>query len=211
MSKDPIHLEERDTKGQRLFSPSAGRNKDVIGQVLKQYLPRGARVFEVASGTGEHALHFCGLREDIIWQPSDPDEASRQSQKAWSNNRPSQMLNSLNIDVTAENWWTGLPQFEGIFCANMIHIAPWEAALGMVAGAKHILAPKGLLFLYGPFMEGDETAVSNLEFDKNLKKRNSKWGVRDLGSVKHIFADAGFNMMARIVMPKENRLLIFST
>jgi hypothetical protein len=92
----------------------------------------------------------------------------------------------------------------------MIHIAPWGAAIGMADGAKDILEEGGQFFLYGPFKEGAETAPSNLQFDESLKSRNLAWGVRDLQSVKHIFADAGFNMTARIVMPKDNRLLVFS-
>lgn len=209
MSKDPIHLENRATKGKRLFSPSAGRNKLSIGQVLEQRLPHGARVLEIASGTGEHAAHICGLRDDIIWQPSDPDAESRASQNAWADHRPGQILPSVMGDVMQENWWSVFPNFDAMFCANMIHIAPWEAAMGLAKGAGQILPNSGELYLYGPFQEGKETAQSNLDFDESLKSRNPEWGVRHLDSVKHIFADAGLNMTARIVMPKENRLLIF--
>jgi hypothetical protein len=107
-------------------------------------------------------------------------------------------------------WWDGLKGYDALFCANMIHIAPWAASKGLVEGAKHILSTSGNIFLYGPFLEGAETAPSNLKFDQSLKSRNPEWGVRSLEDVKHIFADAGFNMRARIVMPSNNRLIVFS-
>ena len=204
---DPIHLETRDQTGARLFSPSAGRNKAVIGEQLSSRLGKNARVLEIAGGTGEHAAHICGIRPDIVWQPSDPDAGSRASQNAWAADYPERILPSVHIDTTATGWQD---PFAGIYCANMIHIAPWGAAIGMADGAKDILEEGGQFFLYGPFKEGAETAPSNLQFDESLKSRNLAWGVRDLQSVKHIFADAGFNMTARIVMPKDNRLLVFS-
>lgn len=212
MTKDPIHLEARETVGERLYSPSAGRNREAIVRELSPRLARGARVLEIASGTGEHAVTMCKSRDDIVWQPSDPDAGSRASQNAWRSECPGQMLPSLEIDTTVDAWWEVFDgqRFDALYCANMIHIAPWEAALGLAKAAPHILTPAGQIMLYGPFKEGGATAASNLEFDENLKRRNPKWGVRDLESVKHIFADAGYAMNARIVMPKENRILIFS-
>lgn len=207
---DPIHLETRDQNGARLYSPSAGRNKAVIGEQLSSRLSKNVRVLEIAGGTGEHAAHICGIRPDIVWQPSDPDAGSRASQNAWAADYPERILPSLHIDTTAPRWQDPFAGFDAIYCANMIHIAPWEAAIGMADGAKDILEEGGQFFLYGPFKEGAETAPSNLQFDESLKLRNLAWGVRDLQSVKHIFADAGFNMTARVVMPKDNRLLVFS-
>jgi len=201
---EPIHLEDRDVKGLRLFSPTAGRNSGPISQVLAKYLPQGSRILEIASGTGEHAVANCQNREDIIWQPSDPDARSRLSQNAWRHECEGRILPSLPLSTTDLEWWGGLGVFDAIFCANMIHIAPWEAALGLAAGAAHPV------FVYGPFQEGSKTAQSNLNFDQNLKARNPKWGVRSLDSVKHIFADVGFTLQARIEMPAENRILVFS-
>ena len=210
MSKDPIHLENRVKTGARLFSPTAGRNKAPIGHVLSPYLPPKAKVLEIASGTGEHAAHMCGLRSDIIWQPTDIDAESRASQNAWRTDVPTQMLPSLSVDTTAPEWWGGLGDFDVLYCANMIHIAPWEAALGLAEGAGQLLRGGGVMALYGPFLEGAKTAQSNLNFDANLKRRNPAWGVRDLSSVKHIFADAGVGFTAYVEMPAENRLLIFT-
>jgi len=208
--KDPIHLENRERAGARLFSPTAGRNKAPIGEAISQYIPQNAKVLEIASGTGEHGAYMCGLRPDIIWQPSDPNPESRVSQNDWAQDCQGRMLSSLEIDTTRPDWTDGLSGFDVIYCANMIHIAPWEAALGLVKGAGNLLGKSSKFILYGPFFEGEETADSNLQFDANLKSRNSSWGVRNLEAVKHIFSEAGFTHTARIVMPKENRTLIFT-
>lgn len=208
--KDPIHLENRQQTGARLFSPTAGRNKAPIGEMINAYIPKGAKVLEIASGTGEHGAYMCSLRPDITWQPSDPNAESRASQNDWALDCAGRMLASLEIDTTRPDWTKNLSGFNVIYCANMIHIAPWEATLGLVNGAGKLLGKGAVFILYGPFLEGAETAESNLQFDVTLKSRNSDWGVRNLDVVKHIFSEAGFNYEARIVMPKENRTLIFT-
>ena len=116
---------------------------------------------------------------------------------------------ALALDVMAEGWPEGLGQMDAIFCANMIHIAPWQAAEGLVRGAAKLLSASGLCVLYGPFQEGGKTAPSNLEFDANLRARNPQWGVRNLGDVKHIFALHGFNLCQRTELPKNNLILVF--
>ena len=208
--KDPIHLENRQQAGTRLFSPTAARNKAPIGEVISSYIPKGGKVLEIASGTGEHGAYMCGLRPDISWQPSDPNAESRISQNDWAMECDGRLLPSLDIDTIEPDWTDGLSGFDVIYCANMIHIAPWEAAVGLVSGAKKLLGENAKFILYGPFLEGNETAESNLQFDANLKSRNASWGVRNLEAVKHIFSEAGFTHTARIVMPKENRTLIFT-
>ena len=209
----PIHLEDRKSNGARKFSPTAARNREPIAQVLTSLLPQETRVLEIASGTGEQALHICQQRSDIIWQPSDPDDSSRASQDSWAEESGGNMRRALNIDTMQHGWdeAQALPQFAPnfIFCANMIHIAPWEAAAGLAKGAGRLLKSGSSCVLYGPFKEGTLTAPSNLEFDKSLKSRNPAWGVRDLDDVKHIFALNGFNLHQTIVMPKNNQILVF--
>lgn len=195
--------------GARLESPSAGRNKADIATKLKDLLPQNAHVLEIASGTGEHALSMCAVRPDILWQPSDPDEAARNSQNAWSIEASGRMLPSLNIDTTQADWAANIGPYDAIFCANMIHIAPWEATLGLASASEALIKPGGMAVLYGPFKEGGTSAPSNLKFDENLKSRNPLWGVRDLANVKHIFAKAGFNDCAQVIMPKNNQILVF--
>ena len=210
MSKDPIHLENREQAGARLFSPTAGRNKGPIGEVMSEHIPTGAIVLEIASGSGEHGAHMCGLRKDITWQPTDPNAQSRESQDDWAKDCGGRVKPSLSLDTTQPEWWTELPNYDVIYCANMIHIAPWEAAQGMVKGASRILKSGGIFILYGPFKEGDVTAESNLKFDQTLKGRNPRWGVRDIEDVKEAFLEAGFALKERVFMPKENRTLIFT-
>ena len=209
-AKDPIHLESREQIGARLFSPTAGRNKAPIGEVITHYIPRGGRVLEIASGSGEHASHMCSVRPDISWQPTDPNAESRESQNDWAIDCGGRVKPSLSLDTMQPEWWAELPDYDVIYCANMIHIAPWDAAMGMVNGAAQILQIGGVFILYGPFKEGKETAESNLNFDVSLKSRNPSWGVRDIQDVKRIFAEAGFEFSERVVMPKENRTLIFT-
>ncbi len=209
MTDNPIHLETRAHEGVKIFSPTANRNKSPIFEALNPYLPNGVKVLEIASGTGEHAHYVCTQRPDIVWQPTDPDAQSRESQNAWRAGIEAQMLSSHDLDVMRTGWAQAYLSYSALYCANMIHIAPLEALIGLIAGAKEILSKGQILALYGPFLEGDKTAASNLEFDKTLSSKNPDWGVRDLTVVKHMFADAGFNVKTRIEMPRENRLLIF--
>ena len=210
-----VALEDRDNVDGRMFSPSAGRNKAVIAQNLAQLLPQKAKVLEIASGTGEHGAALVSQRPDILWQYSDPDPQSRDSQTAWAAHispdaTQAGLLPPMNLDMCEADWTKPLAKFDAIFSANMIHIAPWEAALGLVAGAEKILSVSGTVWLYGPFLDGEATAPSNLAFDVSLKSRNSAWGVRSIDSVKHIFAKHGFNQRSRRDLPKNNLLLGFS-
>ncbi len=201
MTDKPIALEDRDKDGAKLFSPSAGRNKAVIAESLALRLPQAAKILEVGSGTGEHGAALGGLREDIIWQYSDPDAQSRASQQAWA--QPYWPA-PLTLNMCAENWWVDLPRYDALFSANMIHIAPIEAFFGLAAGAA---ALTDCVFLYGPFLLGEKSAPSNLDFDRSLKSRDPRWGVRELEFVKHIFAEAGFNHVESLNMPRNNLLL----
>ncbi|NNC37813.1 MAG: DUF938 domain-containing protein [Acidimicrobiales bacterium] len=209
--KYPIHLENRDLIGKRLVSPTSERNRTPIGEHLAKLLPQNAQVLEIAAGTGQHAHHMCGLRTDICWQPTDIDPDSLLSQAAYAQDFPERILDPVELNVTHPEWWSGFENSTTLFCANMIHIAPWNAAQGLARGAGHLLRQGGKMFLYGPFLLETDNADSNLEFDSNLKARNPEWGVRSLDAVKHIFADQGLNLEAIIEMPRNNLLLKFAT
>ena len=209
MAKYPKHLEDRDKKGAREYSPSAARNIPPLLEALSPLWPDNAKILEIASGTGEHAVAFCRARADIFWQMSDYDAQARASQNEWRLEVPDQIQTSFEIDVLKAEWWAELSSYDAIFCSNMIHIAPSASIEGLAKGSAQLLRAGGYFYLYGPFQEGAETAPSNLAFDKNLKQRNPDWGVRNLSSVKHIFASHGLIFQERIVMPKENRLLVF--
>ena len=207
MSEKNFAPEDRDPSDARLFSPSAGRNQAVIADVLAGVLPANATVLEIASGTGEHGIANVTRRPDVTWQFSDPDETARASQAAWAAHTGLGDLPPLAIDTTRTDWAIKLPKYDALYCANMIHIAPWDAAVGLAQGADTLLDAGGQVILYGPFFFGENSAPSNLAFDANLKGRNSTWGVRQIESVKHIFAKKGFNIAKLRDMPKNNFLL----
>ncbi|GGH00019.1 MAG TPA: hypothetical protein DF715_08440 [Oceanicaulis sp.] len=206
----PIALEDRGQTGARMSSPSAGRNRDVIAAALASVLPQGSRVLEIASGTGEHALACVTERTDLHWQPSDPDPASRASIDDWAREAGGRIAPALDLDTQQSGWWQAVPlPLSAVFCANMIHIAPWEAAEGLVAGSAALLEESGQLVLYGPFLEGDATAPSNLAFDASLKSRDPRWGVRARDEVEALAASCGFALTQRLDMPANNLVLVF--
>ena len=208
MSKPPTALEDRDEEDGRLFSPSAGRNKAVIAAVLSEILPQKASVLEVGSGTGEHGIAVLTSRPDVQWQFSDPDPSSRASQNAWGKYSGFDMAPSLNLDMTDANSRAQITRsYEVIFSANMIHIAPVSALEGLAELASKAISDGGQACLYGPFLFGEDSAPSNLEFDASLKRRNPQWGVREIEFVKHIFGKHSFNASSLRDMPKNNFLL----
>lgn len=204
-----IHTELRGVESARLISPSVERNKVAIGDALVNFLPKGANVLEVASGTGEHAVHFCGLRPDIRWQPSDPDSESRKSQDEWSRDFRDQINLSRNISTLEPNWTNRLSNYDIVFCANMIHIAPWSATIGLIEGSCSILQRFGMLVFYGPFLYGKNSENSNLRFDEKLKSQNSCWGVREINDICNVSNGYGFKLYKTINMPSNNKILIF--
>jgi SAM-dependent methyltransferase len=193
----------------RLYAPAAARNRDAILAVLRDHLPARGLVLELASGSGEHLAHFAAQLPDLVFQPSDPDDAARASIDAWAvatgaaNLRP-----ALTLDATAADW--PIAAADAVLCINMIHIAPWRAAEGLIAGAARILPAGGLLYLYGPFKRAAaHTAPSNQAFDASLRAQNAAWGVRDLDAVGALAAAAGFAAPQIVEMPANNLSLIF--
>jgi len=208
-SDTPIAMENRQADKERLFSPSVARNCQFITDILQTRLPDQARILEIGSGTGEHGLAVCKARPDVIWQPSDPDEKSRQSQHAWSHEISDRMQAPLNLDLTKEDWFSRVQPFNALVCMNVIHISPWAVAQGLMTGASVRLAQDGLIYLYGPYKEGASTAPSNDAFDQSLKARNPEWGVRELRDVSALFDSGGFDLEERIEMPSNNLSLVF--
>jgi hypothetical protein len=193
----------------RQFAPATARNREPILEVLRRVLPADGLVLEISSGTGEHATFFAPNLPGLTWQPSDPDPAARASIAAWTAmTAASNVLAPLDIDARAPVW--PVAKADAIVCINMIHIAPWPATLGLFAGARRILATGGLVYLYGPFKrDGRHTAPSNAAFDESLRGRNSEWGVRDLGDVSAIAAQAGLGLAEVVAMPANNLSALF--
>jgi SAM-dependent methyltransferase len=186
------------------YAPATERNRVAITEVLAQHLPNQGLVLEIASGTGEHVLHFARAFSGLSWQPSDVDEMGLASIRAWSDEAGlPNVLPPIPLDASASDW--PITNADAILCINMIHIAPWVATQGLMAGAARILSPGGLLYLYGPYHEADmPTAESNEAFDISLKSRDPRWGLRNKEDVLELAADHGLSLQSRIAMPANN-------
>lgn len=192
-----------------LLSPAVARNRDPILAVLRRHLPQQGTLLEIASGTGEHAAYFAPHFPKLVWQPTDTDPEALASIAAHraAANAPN-LRAPIALDVTAPAW--PVPQADAIVSINMIHIAPWEAAQALFAGAERTLATGAVLYLYGPFKEnGEHTAPSNADFDASLRARDPRWGVRDVGDVRALAERHGFDFVERVAMPANNLSLIF--
>lgn len=191
----------------RLHFPATSRNADPILEVLQGVLPERGIVLEVASGSGQHVAHFATRFPDLTWQPTDLDPAHRRSIAAWTREHEN-VLEPTALDATGTDW--PLDAADAIICANMIHIAPWSAGLGLLAGAGRILSTGGVLFLYGPFsVDGAHTAASNARFDAGLRAQDPAWGVRDLDEVAAAADTHGLTLEQTIAMPANNLSVIF--
>ncbi|PZQ55610.1 MAG: SAM-dependent methyltransferase [Phenylobacterium zucineum] len=197
-------------KGARA-SPSTARNRVPILQVLAPRLPGDARVLEIASGAGEHAVFLAAALPSVRWLPTDPAPEARESIAAWRAAAGLANLEApLDLDASDPASWPPGP-FDGVVCINMIHISPWAATVGLMTGARACLAPGGRLFCYGPFIEAAvETAPSNLAFDASLRSRDPRWGLRQVEAVAAQAHAQGLQMEARIEMPANNLVLVFA-
>lgn len=210
---NPVALENRDRRGDgRHFSPSAARNRGPIREVLERVLPKSGAALEIGSGTGEHVICFAKALPGLLWQPSDPDPASRASIELWiAAEGLANVRSPVAIDTRQAIW--GVEDdapFAATISLNMIHIAPWEFALGLLAGAGRLLRPDGILYLYGPFMRsGAHTAPSNAAFDADLKRRDPRWGVRDIDDLVREAANHGLELREVVEMPANNLSLVF--
>ena len=177
--------------------------------MLRRALPGRGTVLEIASGSGEHAVHFAAALPQLIWQPSDPDPQARDSIAAYrAAAQLPNLMPPLALDATSSTW--PATQADAMVSINMIHIAPWAAAEGLMAGAERLLPKGGVLFLYGPFREhGQHTAPSNAAFDESLRARNREWGVRDLDAVAALASRHGFALEERVAMPANNLSVVF--
>ena len=191
-------------------APATLRNREAILAVLRDVLPPAGVVLEVAAGSGEHAVFFAAALPELAWQPTDPDLESLAS---ITDHRAEASLANLRaplrLDVTEPGWARDLA-VDAVVCVNMIHIAPWEACLGLLAGASALLAPGRPLYLYGPYrFAGAFTAASNADFDASLRARDPRWGVRDLDDVTRAAEAAGLVRERVVAMPANNHSVVF--
>ncbi|WP_346017139.1 DUF938 domain-containing protein [Pseudenhygromyxa sp. WMMC2535] len=197
MSEDP-----------RLDYPATNRNREPILAQLRALLPASGVLLEIASGSGQHAAHFARALPKLRWQPTDIDAAVFPSIRAWNEDLDNVQA-PLHLDTTHDPW--PVERCDAIFCANMIHIAPWEACLGLLDGSARVLEQGGVLILYGPFMrEGAHTAPSNAAFDERLRARDPRWGVRDLDHLTELAATKGLHLDHVADMPANNLTVRFT-
>ena len=193
-----------------LDSPAAERNKQPILDAIRSWLPAAGTVLEIASGTGQHVVHFARALPALAWQPTDPDEHLLAA--ATQRVRAAGLANlgvPLRLDVLDSEW--SVRHADAVICINMIHIAPWAATEALISGAARVLASGGPLCLYGPFRRGGRhTAPSNEAFDQSLRARNAEWGVRDLDDVARCASRYGFELAAVVSMPANNFTVVFT-
>ncbi len=189
--------------------PATSRNREPILEVLRRVLPQQGLVLEIAAGTGQHAAFFASALPQLSWQPTDPDPELRASIDAWRAEAAlDNLLPALDLKTTTLPW--PVAEADAIYCANMIHIAPWSAAQGLLQGAGRLLGPGGVLVLYGPFhRDGGPTSESNARFDASLRGRDSSWGVRHLEEVAEVARENGLELDEVVGMPANNLSVIF--
>jgi hypothetical protein len=193
----------------RRSAPATLRNRDPILAVLRDVLPDAGVALEVASGTGEHAIHFARTFPALRWQPSDPSPEARHSIAAWAR---TEKLNNvrppLDLDAASDDW--PIARADAILCINMVHISPWEATEGLMRGAGRLLDSGQPLYLYGPYRRtGRALEPSNAAFDADLRLRDERWGLRDLDAVVACADENGLTFADVIEMPANNLSVIF--
>lgn len=193
----------------RRYAPTAERNRAPILEVLRRHVPERARVLEVASGTGQHAAWFAAAMPQTRWLPSEADPSAFASIAAWAEFEDASNVDEpVLLDAAAERWPVDL--LDVVYCANLIHIAPWSCCTGLLRGAGRHLAPDGILVLYGPFkVDGRHTSASNVAFDRGLRAQDSRWGVRDLRDVETRAAERGLHLVENVAMPANNLVVVF--
>jgi hypothetical protein len=191
---------------------AAERNRWPILEVLRPILPDTGRILEIASGTGQHVVTFAEACPELNWFPSDPNPNARASIAArMVDAGTGNTAAPTNIDVTGPGWF-GRPGhgFDGIVCINLLHVSPWAACEGLMAGAAGLLEPHGFLYCYGPFMRhGRHTSEGNKAFDKELWRQNPAWGLREVDDVAACARQNGLQLAEIVEMPANNLSLIF--
>jgi hypothetical protein len=193
----------------RRSAPHVARNAGPIVEVLRGVLPARGLALEVASGTGEHVVHFAREFPQLLWQPSDPEPAALRLIEAWRGEAGLfNLLPPMALDARRDDWPVGAA--DAILCINMVHISPWAATAGLMRGAGRLLAAGAPLYLYGAYFQAAvETAPSNLAFDADLRARNPEWGVRDLEAVAAEAEQNGLRLDEVVPMPANNLSVVF--
>ncbi len=203
----------------KLWTAAGERNTGPILEVLEGLLPPSGHILEVASGPGQHVAAFAAARPALTWHPSDPDPAARASIAAWTaESGLANLAAPLDLDVSDPTWATaamralpdGSERFGGLVAVNLLHVAPWAACEGLLAGAAELLVPSGFLLIYGPFTrDGRHNSEGNRAFDRSLRASDPALGLRDVNEVRDCAARNGLVLERLVEMPANNRVLIF--
>lgn len=190
-------------------APATARNSQPLAEVLARELPASGTVLEIASGSGEHAVFMARRFPALDWQPSDRDAEALASVDAWAaEGRLANLRPAIALDAAAPDW--PIVSADALLCVNMVHISPWDAVVGLFAGAGRVLGSGAPLVLYGPFVEPDvETAASNHAFDQSLRQRDPAWGLRSTADLDRLAAGHGMTRTARCAMPANNLVLVY--
>jgi len=190
-------------------APATARNSQPLAEVLARELPASGTVLEIASGSGEHAVFMARRFPALDWQPSDRDAEALASVDAWAAEaRLANLRPAIALDAAAPDWL--IVSADALLCVNMVHISPWDAAVGLFAGAGRVLGSGAPLVLYGPFVEPDvETAASNHVFDQSLRQRDPAWGLRSTADLDRLAAGHGMTRKARYAMLANNLVLVY--
>lgn len=199
---------EAQVAGSRRSAPAALRNREPIAEVLSDWLPQEGLVLEIASGTGEHAVHFAKRFPNLQWQPSDIHEDALRSISAWAEESGLPNLRApVVLDASSATW--PIAKADAIVSINMVHISPWASALGLIEGAHRLLGPGAPLILYGPWLkDGTPAAESNLAFDESLKNRDPAWGLRRVEDFAAAAAGRGLHLEETRTMPANNLMIL---
>lgn len=198
------------SEDKKLSSPSALRNRGPIADLLAHVLPERGTVLEIASGSGEHVIHFARRFPDLVWQPSDPSPEARASVEAWvTAEKLTNVLPPLDLDASSDTW--PISQADAMIAINMIHISPWPATQGLLRHAGQLLPRGRPLILYGPYRrEGQPLVASNAEFDASLRARNPEWGIRLLEDVASLASQSGLSLTSVTELPANNLGVVFT-
>jgi SAM-dependent methyltransferase len=189
-------------------APAALRNREPIAAALDELLPAQGTVLELGSGTGEHAVFLARRFPGLAWQPSDPDPLARASIAAWAAKaRLRNLLPPLDLDLCAAAWRRR--KAAAVLCVNVLHVAPWDRALSLLAGAAEVLPPGGPLLVYGPFTRRGAPLHGRLaRFDGELRAADPTLGVREVEALLEAAAPHGLQLAAELRMPEEGDLLL---
>ena len=205
---DKRRFYEAPAAGERRSAPAALRNREPIAEVLRDWLPSTGLVLEIASGSGEHAVHFAERFPALDWQPSDVHRDALRSTEAWRETAGLPNLRPpLVIDAASPDW--PIDSADAMLSINMVHISPWASALGLLDGAQRLLARGAPLILYGPWLKDDvPTAQSNLDFDADLKRRDAQWGLRKVEEFAAAAEERVLDHADTRLMPANNMMLL---